>query len=191
MRTKIHWARKSQQPLAVVWTIESWNCNDSESTSISDGLCTTDKKQMIYLQIELLLTSQNLSPIRKLAYIFDRRHFGMIGSVWVTLCDTSLDSEWALRRGKTAGGKGRETSREGVFRGRHGPWHVWQPLTGPPAMPVTCVQGWLPKICHPPVLETAAGACAWVHLVGKWACPTDAHFLVPRLCHAPSSKIDI
>jgi hypothetical protein len=36
--------------------------------------------------------SQNLSPIRKFAYIFDRRHFGMIGSETVTLRDVSR--EW-------------------------------------------------------------------------------------------------
>ena len=42
-----------------------------------------------------------------------------------------------------------------------------------------------------PVLETAAGACARMDLVGKWACPTDARYLVPHLCHSPSCKIDI
>ena len=40
----------------------------------------------------------------------------------------------------------------------------------------------LPKICHTPVLETAAGALRWVDLVGKWACPTDACFTVLPFC---------
>jgi hypothetical protein len=39
-----------------------------------------------------------------------------------------------------------------------------------------------PKICHAPVLETAAGALRWVDLVGKWACPTDARFSVLPFC---------
>ena len=35
--------------------------------------------------------SQNLSLIKKFAYIFDRRHFGMIGTV--TQRDTNLEWE--------------------------------------------------------------------------------------------------
>jgi len=35
--------------------------------------------------------SNDLSPIRKFAYIFDRRQFGMIGTV--TLRDPSLEDE--------------------------------------------------------------------------------------------------
>jgi hypothetical protein len=50
MRTKIHWARKSQQPLAMLWIIArlNSNLNDSASLAISDSeskyVCTTDKK---------------------------------------------------------------------------------------------------------------------------------------------------
>ena len=48
--------------------------------------------------------SQNLVPIRKLAYIFDRRHFGMIGTV--TQRDTILE-----------GGRERAFVEEGKLEG--------------------------------------------------------------------------
>ena len=48
--TKINWARKSQQPLAMAWTIARRKFMSCE------GDCTTDKK-VIFLHIELLLTS--------------------------------------------------------------------------------------------------------------------------------------
>jgi hypothetical protein len=78
--------------------------------------------------------------------------------------------------------------RGGVLRGRHRPWHDMTAFD----RPAGDARGLLTsQDLSPPVLETAAGACAQVHLVGEWACLTDAHFLVPRSCHAPSSKIDI
>jgi hypothetical protein len=63
--------------------------------------------------------SQNLFPIRKFAYIFDRRQFGMIGSV--TLRDPSL--EWRVDwKGSPLGrGKPLEEGRKRLgFLGRHG-----------------------------------------------------------------------
>ena len=50
MRTKIHWARKSQQPPDTVWTFAR------EIGPLPVGDCTTDKKIILLLQIELLLT---------------------------------------------------------------------------------------------------------------------------------------
>ena len=44
MRTNIHWARKSQQPLVVIWAIEMRNTNDSTSIS-SKFFGTTDCKK--------------------------------------------------------------------------------------------------------------------------------------------------
>ena len=43
MRTKIHWARKSQKPLAMAWTISRGNI----SVLIRDCQCTTDLKNDI------------------------------------------------------------------------------------------------------------------------------------------------
>ena len=51
MRTKIHWARKSQQPLAMGWTIP----RENGKLIILD--CTTDKKMVFLLHIKLLLTT--------------------------------------------------------------------------------------------------------------------------------------
>ena len=52
MRTNVNWAMKSQQPINVAWTIETWNNIDSKSVwSWTDGVlrrsCITDKKKDI------------------------------------------------------------------------------------------------------------------------------------------------
>ena len=79
--------------------------------------------------------SIDLVLIRKYAYIFDCRHFSMIGTV--TQHDTSLELGANLKGSPLREG-GHKTSREGVFlsgvKGMTGG-------TGPPAMPVPCVQG--------------------------------------------------
>ena len=49
MRTKIHWAMKSQQPLAMAWTVSREN-----GGLIPD--CATDKNLIFLLSLELLLT---------------------------------------------------------------------------------------------------------------------------------------
>ena len=48
---------------------------------------------------------ENLSPIRKFAYIFDRRHIGMIGSEIQSHCVTQAVSGDNQTEGKTARGK--------------------------------------------------------------------------------------
>ena len=132
------------------------------------------------------LMSKDLIPIRKYAYIFDRRHFGVIGTV--TLRDMSL--EWWMNskgslwgRGKLLEG-GHKTSRTGLFSGVKG-------TTGPPAMPVLRVEGLRfprsvtflsPPFWKPPLAHALGGISA---------CPTDARFPAPYSCAATSCKIDI
>ena len=74
----------------------------------------------------------------------------------VTQRDTSLELGSKLE-GQPFEGGGHKTSREGFFlsgvKGMTGG-------TGPPAMPVTCVQGLGFPRSVMPVLETAARACA-------------------------------
>jgi hypothetical protein len=109
-----------------------------------------------------LLMSQNLSPIRKFAYKYDRRQHGMIGTV--TQRDTRL--EWCenlkgspLREGKTARG-GSQSLEGGAFLScqRHD--------RSASDARASRAGSSLPKICHisvTPILETVAGACAgWI-----------------------------
>ena len=130
--------------------------------------------------------SQNLSPKRKFAYIFDRRHFGMIGSV--TQRDPSLEWEWTQRAGFWGGAKtaweGHKTSKGGAFLGHQG--HD-RPAGNAGA---SCAGSWLPRSVIP-VLEIGNRHRLRMDLVGKWACSTDARFLVPCSCAAHSCKIDI
>ena len=103
-------------------------------------------------RLATVVMSIDLVPIRKFAYIFDRRHFGMIGTV--TQRDTSLELGNELEGQPFE--RGHKTSREGVFlsgvKGMTGG-------TGPPAMLVPCVQGLDFPRSVTPVLESAARAC--------------------------------
>ena len=73
--------------------------------------------------------SQNLGPKRKFAYIFDRRHFGMIGTV--TQRDPNLEwvmnVPWGLNEEGENRSRGHKTSKEGFSQvsGIKG-------MTGPP-----------------------------------------------------------
>ena len=88
------------------------------------------------------LMSQNLVPIRKFAYIFDRQQFGMIGTV--TQRDTIL--EWGGSSkdglcwgGENAGGVTDDTVPQGSLTGSERPANDTS---------ASCVGSWLPKICH-------------------------------------------
>ena len=101
--------------------------------------------------------SNNLVPIRKFAYIFDRQHFGMIGTV--TQRDTSLgwggNAKGPSRRGKTAR-RGHKTSREVALSGV-------MDMTGLPAMPVPCVQGLdIPRSVTPRFGNRRCRICWWI-----------------------------
>ena len=67
MRTKIPWARKSQQPAAVFWTFSMGKFK----TLIR--VFTTDKKMIFLLQIKLLLTSSMRAVISLIKLIVDRK----------------------------------------------------------------------------------------------------------------------
>ena len=56
MHTKIHWARKSQKPLAMAWRITRGKLCAPPVRN-----CTTDKKKKSLLQVELLLTSSMIA----------------------------------------------------------------------------------------------------------------------------------
>jgi hypothetical protein len=62
--------------------------------------------------------SQNLVPIRQFAYIFDRRHFGMIGTV--TLRDTRLAWGRELEGQLFEGGEGHKNLEGGACPGCQG-----------------------------------------------------------------------
>ena len=93
---------------------------------------------------------------------------------------------WESYWGENRSRKGREISEEGYFGYFAGPWHAWQLLTGPPAMPVSCVQG----LDFPRSVTSRFGNRRWrmrAHgFSGQVGLPTDARYLVPHLCHSPS-----
>ena len=87
--------------------------------------------------------SIDLVPIRKFAYIFDRRHFGMIGTV--TQHDTSLEVGGANSKGSPLREGGPQNLEGGGFSlGCQGNdrWH--RPTDDAGAL---CAGSWLPKIC--------------------------------------------
>ena len=112
-----------------------------------------------FIKITILM-SNNLVPIRKFSYIFDRRHFGMIGTV--TQCDTSLgwggNSKGPSRRGKLLTG-GHKSSREVALS------NVMD-MTGLPTMPVrwclVCRVLTSQDLSHPVLKTTAVAYIGWI-----------------------------
>ena len=63
----MHWARKSQQPLDTTWTVSM------EKTRELIRDCTTDKKMIFLLQIEIILTSSMRATKSLIKLTVDRR----------------------------------------------------------------------------------------------------------------------
>ena len=84
----------------------------------------------------------DLVPIRKFAYIFDRRHFGMIGTV--TQRDTSLELGSELYGQPFEGGGPQNLEGGGFSLGCQGN-DRWHRSTGNAG--ALCAGSWLPKIC--------------------------------------------
>ena len=67
MHTKIHWARKSQQPFDMLCTIAR------EKIGALIRNCATDKKMIFLLQIEISLTSSMVATKSMTKLTVDRR----------------------------------------------------------------------------------------------------------------------